>query len=416
MMYSSYFQLALILGIFKSGFFFGQELSSVSGTVVVAASGQQIPYASLGIKKQLIGIVTNEDGKFELKLPADSENDTLVVIAFGYEHSKTAINSIRGHMILSLISAPIQLQEVDVIPLSPEQHIRMAMRKTAQNYPSASFESLAYYREKLLENKEFIKMDEGIFKTFCPNYLDTVKNQDQLLLYRTAENTKAVSFMSKESKKNSNDEKDGEKVEGKHVDLDLTSSFGGPEEIFKSSRINPKTSSFLDTLQLHDYRYSFAASGYEDFMVIEFNSKGKVDHVRESGRIFIDRGSFAIVKIEENGDFIIPILIRPVLFLYGLGIENPSFVKHVEFQQVKGKWYPSYIHYSINLNLTRRHLFSRNEHALFEIEQIYAVNRLIVDNPKTIDSEKRFQSSKKMKDQLFNDENLNWETVNIIQR
>jgi len=75
----------------------------------------------------------------------------------------------------------------------------------------------------------------------------------------------------------------------------------------------------LDSLQFKDYKYSFAkSSSYNsnELMVIDFETRGKVNHVRESGKIYIDLNSQAIVKIECKGDFIIPGIINPYfLFL-----------------------------------------------------------------------------------------------------
>lgn len=396
---------------------YAQETRQITGKIIDATNNDPLPFVSIGLKKQLIGNVSNEVGNFDLIIPNTTNEDTLVVIGFGYHRLQLPVKNIHESLTIRLQPSPVLLQEVEVIPLSPELYIRMAMRKIAKNYPSQAFESIAYYREKMLENKEFIQMDEGVFKIYCPNYSDTAKNQNQLLLYRKAENTKSIAFMSKERAKEEEKKKKGEKPKENNVDIDMASSFSGPESILSSAKISAENSAFLDTTKLKEFKYNFAKSGTGEFLVIEFKSRGKVDHLKESGKIYIETGSFAIAKIESTGDFIIPAIVKPILFFYRLGIDNPTFKKNIEFQQIEGKWYPRYIHSTVDLKLIRRHWFSRNERSAFEVEQNYVVNRFNVKNPSAIPREKQFDSSKKMEEQtLFNDEQLKWEHINIIKQ
>ena len=79
----------------------------------------------------------------------------------------------------------------------------------------------------------------------------------------------------------------------------------------------------------------------------------------------------AIVSIEYTGRFIIPVLIQPLLFLYGLKIDNPQIVKKLEYQHINTKWYPRNIHCTITAELSKHHWFKPNEHSAFEIEGIF---------------------------------------------
>jgi hypothetical protein len=46
----------------------------------------------------------------------------------------------------------------------------------------------------------------------------------------------------------------------------------------------------------------------------------------------------------------------------------------------------------------------------------FAVNKLTVDNPLPVPLSKRFKPSKKMDEQVYNDENYNWGQMNMIKR
>jgi hypothetical protein len=410
-----------------------QATRVISGQVSNASNNEPLAFATVALKKQLIGILTNEEGKFDLYIPESLKSDTLLISYLGYKPKLIEISTISGPLAIKLQSSAIELKEIVIRPMPPEHYIRLAMRRLKENYAAVPFETNAYYREKVLENKNLVKCDEGIFKTYYPNYLDTVRNQDQLMLFRRAENIQQVTFMSEEKKKKEDREaarqkkkeakgKKGEEKKSEKkddIEIDLGSSFGGPQTILRSSNLARKSEGFLDSLKFKDYEYSFAKSSTynnTEIMVIDFKTKGRVDHLRESGKVYLDMANYSIIKFESSGVFDIPAIIKPILFLYGLGIDDPLYTKHVEFQLINGRWYPKDIHYYVDLKLTRRHWFKSNEHSDFEIEQVFAVNKSKIENTTPIPQEKRFVASKDMKTQIYNDEGLSWEGLNIIKK
>lgn len=396
-----------------------QEKRLVSGSVTDAGTGEPISFATVSLKKQLIGIVTNEAGKFDFYIPQESDQDTLMIGFFGYKPRLIAVSAISAPLQVKLQQNAQELQEVVVRPLKPEEYIRMAMRRLKVNYASEPFSTDAYYREKVLENNNLLKLDEGIFRTYYPKYQDTVRNQHQLMLFRRAENISEVQFRKAErEEKAAKAKKKGKKADD-NVDLDLTSSFGGPENILKTASLTHEPENSLDTLHLKKYNYVFAKSSTynnKELLVIEFDTKGKVEHVREEGRIYLDLATFAIVKFESKGDFVIPVILRPIIFMYGIGIDNPSYQKSIEFQQIKNKWYPKNIQFNIDIKLTNRHWFRANEHSNFEIESVFTVNRSRVGDASPIPAAKLFNAKKDMKTQVYNDEGLSWEGLNIIKK
>ena len=412
--------LIVLLFIASAPFANAQEKRLVSGSVTDGATGEPIPFATVSLRKQLIGIVTNEEGKFDFYIPAESGSDTLMIGFFGYKPRLMALSDISGFLSIKLDQNAMELQEVVVRPLQPQEYIRLAMRRVKINYASEPFGTEAYYREKVIENKNLIKCDEGVFRTYYPKYQDTLKNQHQLLLFRRAENTSAVQFMKEEREKKAEKEKKTGKKEKDNVEIDLVGSFGGPENSLKSASLtNKDTENCLDTLHLKKYNYAFAKSttyNNKEVMVIEFDTKGKVEHVREAGRIYIDLATFAIVKLESKGDFVIPVVLKPILFLYGLGISDPKYEKSLEFQQVKNKWYPKNIQYNIEVRLSNKHWFRADERSNFEIESVFTVNKTKIEQAAAIPAAKRFNASKDMKDQVHNDEGLTWEGINIIKK
>lgn len=399
----------------------GQDPVTITGSTSDRLTGSPLPFVSLIFKKSLKGTVSNEQGRFDLRIPAGSENDTLLVNTFGYRQLAMPAAHLSSPLYIRLDQNINEIEEVKVLPQPPEHYIRLAMRNLKNNYPSSPFETVSYYREKVLENGEFVQFNEGVFRTFYPDYTDTVANQDQLLLYRHEESTRPVKFMS-DDRKTRKAKRKGREVaadtSGKSKVNISASSFGGPKEILKSSKPG-KAWHFLDTTELKNYRYQFGPSTTfrdREVMVIEFSSKGKVEHVREKGRIFLDIYNYALVRIENEGTLVIPVLIRPLLFMAGIGAENPVYRRDLEFQHAGGKWYPHKILYDISINATKRHFLSPNEHAFFELGQVFAVNRLQPGSASPVPRSKRFDPEKPMEEQVHNDIGISWNDVDVIKK
>ncbi|WP_317898056.1 carboxypeptidase-like regulatory domain-containing protein [Aurantibacillus circumpalustris] len=408
----------------------------VSGSVVDATTNDPLSFATVSLKKQLIGIVTNEVGRFDLYVSEEMMNDSLMFSNFGYKPQAVALKNVHATLNIRLQQSSVDLKEVVIKPQPPEFYLKLAILRIKNNYANMPFQSEAYYREKVLENKNFIKCNEGVFKTYYPNYLDTVKNQNQLLLFREEKDIHELAFMKKEreeaeakekkrvAKQEAKNKKKGktEPVKAQEpngVAIDLASSFGGPNEILRQGDITKHPDGFLDTNEFKEYKYTFAKSSTynnSELMVIDFKSKGKVDHMRQEGSIYIDVASYAIVKVVRSGSIVIPVIIRPVLFLYGIGIENPIFTSVVEFQQVKSKWFPKNLQYNVNLNMTNKHWFSPNEHSDFVIEAVYTVNKMKIENSAPIPLAKRYDPNKDMKTQVHNDDGITWDGINIIKK
>jgi hypothetical protein len=409
---------------------FAQEKKMISGNVSDAASKEVLPFATISLKKLLISTATNEGGNFDFLIPENSGSDSLVISYLGYRSKIIPVSKISSPVQITLQQNSTDLKEVIVKPQPPEFYIKLAMLKVKQNYAQQPFENQAYYREKLMENNNFIRCNEGVFKSYCSNYLDSAKSINQLLLFRKEENTREVAFMSKErkkaeEKKKKQDEKD--RAKGKTVKensnsgvkLDLAGAFSGPGEVLSEGNLIRDTESFLDTAEFKHFKYSFAKSSSYDnqeLMVIDFKSKDKVDHTRQQGRIYIDVTSHAIVKYTTTGDLVIPLWIRPILFLSGLGVENPTFDKKVEFQKVNNSWYPKAIMMDVWIKLKNKHFFSADEISDFEIESLYIVNKTNIEKPALIPLSKRFDPKKEMDKQVHNDDNLAWEQINIVKK
>jgi hypothetical protein len=138
--------------------------------------------------------------------------------------------------------------------------------------------------------------------------------------------------------------------------------------------------------------------------------------VKSSGRIYLDLATNAIVRVEASGEFVVPALLRPVLFMFGIGVQNPTFRSTIVFRPVSSRWYPSAMQFRLDARLERKRLFAANDISKFVIDGVLSVNRIDTKETPSIPKEKRFSDSKRPEPQVYNDAGLTWEQVDIVPR
>ncbi len=396
----------------------GQNI--VSG-VVTSNQGEPLPFATIGFQGQPKGTISNKDGRFLLQIPDELSGTSLVINYLGYESQVIPSDKISSDMRIELIESVLQLDELVVRPLTPTDYIKRAVKQMGKNYASDPFSTRAYYREKFIENDQYVNMVEGYFKSFYPRYQDTIKNQHQLLLFRQVDDLHDIQFMSnwvdkRNKKKKKKAEKKDEEFEEDDPSEEIRKGFGGPENILSMDLLK-SPESCIDSTLFKKFRYKFS-NGVKfldrELLVIEYESKGVVDHTRQYGKIFIDLKSDALVAIESAGEVIIPALVKPILFTIGLSIGRPSFEKKIRYQLHEGKWYPENFQWSVDIDIKKRHMFKSDEKSNFLAEQVLKVNDVQFQVLKEIEKEKIFDPAKDMGSQEFNDENLSWKMLNTL--
>jgi hypothetical protein len=399
-----------------------QSNSAISGVVKNQENDEPLPYASITLLNYAIGTISNEDGEFDFYIPKSKQNDTISISFIGFNTYLIPIRDIKSPLEIKLNPATNLLDEVIVSRLSPLEYVKKALENLDQNYPRDPYQTIAYYREKFIENDAIIKREEAVFKTYYSKPSDSVENQHQLLLYRPAENPQKIKFMrdwidKKQAKETKKAIKRGEDVD-EDFDLERDMNMGGPETIINLADLrNDTKGNFLNPKHFKKYEYTFGdetSLNGETLVTINFKAKRKIDYIKDQGKILISKESYAIALIEGSGVLSIPVAIKPILFIIGLSISNPTFNSTVSYQKFKGYWYPKLFRWDAKVNLTKRHAFSSNEHAKINIGQVLLINKL--DSIATsIPENKRFNSDKEMENQVHNDLNIEWNELNIVK-
>ncbi len=338
----------LLICLIGSISIFSQNKSVISGIISNGENDELLPYASISLLNYPIGTISNEEGAFDFYIPQSKRTDTLSISFIGFNPYLIPLSNIMGTLDIKLRPASNVLDEVILTQLSALDYIKKALENLDVNYAQDPHESIAFYREKFIENDIIIKKEEAVFKSYYPARKDSSKNQHQLVLYKPAENPQEFQFMREwiekmEAKEKKKAIKNGEDIDENDDSEGMDFNLGGPDTVLDLD-IHRNHDNFLNPKYFKKYEYTLGTEtnlNGEQLVTINFKAKKTIDHIKDSGRILISKESYAIILIQAKGKAVIPLGVKPILFMVGLSIKNPTFSKTVNYQKFEDKWYPS---------------------------------------------------------------------------
>src|SRR5258706_6893099 len=123
---------------------FGQVTQIViSGKVIDNVTQAFLSYATITIKGQPVGVVSNQLGEFTFKIASPYRKDTLIVSMIGYETHKRSIKDIESsdNLLVPLQMKTTMLHEVVITDkkLTAKDIIENAIRNIKLNYPQKPY-------------------------------------------------------------------------------------------------------------------------------------------------------------------------------------------------------------------------------------------------------------------------------------
>ncbi|MEE4196072.1 MAG: carboxypeptidase-like regulatory domain-containing protein [Bacteroidales bacterium] len=160
---------------------------TIKGKVVDQLTEEPLAYANISILGKSIGTVTNEDGEFVFKIPAQLIKSNLAVSFVGYKNAIIPISELsRDANIIYLKQATISLQEVVIRYVEPETLIREAVEKIPENYSNQDNIYTVFYREIIQRNSDYAAVSEAVLNVFKSPY-DNYHN-DHIRLLKSRKN------------------------------------------------------------------------------------------------------------------------------------------------------------------------------------------------------------------------------------
>jgi hypothetical protein len=165
-------KLALILLIACPIAGWSQSLT-LSAKVQDMLTNEPLGFASVGIKGQPIGTISNANGEFDFHFPISLRNDTLIISMMGYRNFEAPLQNLLGNpdLVIKLEKSEIILKEIVVSDtLTGGDVLRIALSRIEQNYPMDPFVLDGFYRDVKKVGGTYISLLEAAVKIYDDSY------------------------------------------------------------------------------------------------------------------------------------------------------------------------------------------------------------------------------------------------------
>ena len=275
-----------VLLILASQMLGAQDFKTLYGKVVDGNDGAALYLASVNLAGTNISNVTNSEGVFSLKIPADTKPDAVVRVSYmGYERILVPVSSFEkgsadNPLRIRMTQSVIALDAATITNFDADAMFDYAYRNVRYNYPQEHEAMTAFYREIIMKNNsKYLSMNEAVLDIDkAPYYLSS---GDKAGIYkgRSSSNYDASDSL-------------------------LVSYKGGVTGALLLDMVkSPFAGVLLDEIRdAHKY-YLFdigvpATINGKDFRVVDFYQDPSVKYALYRGRIFIDPDSYAIARFE----------------------------------------------------------------------------------------------------------------------
>jgi hypothetical protein len=313
----------LVILLFIGLPFFGWSQSlTISARVQDIETNEPLGFASVGIKGQPIGTISNLAGEFDFHFPINLRNDTLVISMMGYKNFEAPIQNVIGNpdLVIRLERSEIILQEIVVSDtMTGGDILRIALSRIDTNYPMTPFLLDGFYRDIKKVGGTYISLLEAAVKIYDDSYAEPRNKHKLRERVKLIEVRTSLGYESRFTKY----------FDQANLLEDLLL-----ENSVRYRHIEPGDE-FLATLERD--KNSF----YDDHEI--YVVKSTVDHQL---KLYIDKEDFAIIHLE---------------FQTGLGSSDiqkkkdlvSKFVgsrKSIDFKRVHGKMYPNFMSMTTSVN------------------------------------------------------------------
>ena len=158
------------------------------GRVLASDTRDPLSNASVTVGSLNISSVTNQDGYFTLRVPVSAKNSRLIIRYLGYENLEvpvvTLVDKPNNHIML--IPSFIELGPLEVVSGDGSGLMREALSRIPKNYSTDPNMMVAFYRESIKKNANYISLVETVLDVYKSSYRSYESDQAKIYIGRKA--------------------------------------------------------------------------------------------------------------------------------------------------------------------------------------------------------------------------------------
>ncbi|CAN0577533.1 unnamed protein product, partial [Ectocarpus sp. 12 AP-2014] len=294
------------------------DLGFINGVLLDSGTKEPVVFATIRVLGWSLGVISNNDGSFQVPTDFKLKGDTLVISSMGYETKKVDFADLMENNINQIFIKPyaFQLSETVVVAkkkrkrldkakversLSAKQIIRYAIERIPDNYNKNPFELVGYYRDYQLREKEYINLNEALIRVLDSGFEVKGYSSLQFALYNYESN---LNFEQDSLAAKPYDYK----AKDKYIPNTQFTNKIVPNELmllFNHDAIrhnNELSYSFVDIfvkdfIRKHDF-FTYFLTNYGDKEVYKIKFAKSLSNFEVKGDIYIDADTYAIRKLD----------------------------------------------------------------------------------------------------------------------
>lgn len=157
-----------------------QAQFEIKNQVTDFATFQPIESASIYVDNTTIGTISNQDGKFVLKVPQKFAKDTLVISSIGYKSFKVPVDAFDNEADIFLEEDLASLDEILIVaetrPKTANDIVLKVLEKLPENLPDSSYIQKGFIRHKERNATEYKWLVESAITLYDSSYNAGAKN------------------------------------------------------------------------------------------------------------------------------------------------------------------------------------------------------------------------------------------------
>ncbi len=386
---------------------FGQLYLEISGVVSDKNSNTPLPYCTLGVAGNTIGTITNDNGKFHLKIPLSFINDSITVSCLGYvsktiEISGQNIKNLRIEMERNVFF----ISEVFVEPVSATKILTKSISRIPNNYHRQPMQYKAFFQEIISEDVECIQVVEAILE-----------------IYKGAYNNKKDRDMVKILKGRKRDEVKTSWLWQYLIFID------GPNEMLHCDvakypkhfiTVSQNHINFLNKRHFKYYTYwiwQATASDGTGIYVIEFRPKRR--RAVYEGKIIIDKKTLAFRKMEYRFSYkninracLLNSITKSELENCGITTKALDFYSEVNYKPNGNKWVLDFVRNNYSFLIISE---PDNEISVITNNTLMAITRISQDKARPLKKKNIVKRQQSLIKQIGDTDETFWENYNYVK-
>lgn len=249
----------------------------ITGLIVDNESREPLPYATIALKNNGKGTITNNNGEFGLKITPELVNDTLSVSYLGYLGREMAVKqAIGNNFTISMKREFISIPEIIIRNQIPQDIIQRTLKAITHNYGDTPSLMTGFYREGVLRKNELQTYSEAVIQIYKSSYSATLFG-DQIKVYK--------------SRKIENANREDTLAVRLKAGLSTCLELDGVKNTFD----------FLSSESMSDYIFrltDIVTYDDESVYVIDFEQRENVDQPLYKGTLYINTADYGIFQVE----------------------------------------------------------------------------------------------------------------------